>query len=79
MNFKVYSLMTIIGSALWCTILAWFGAKILGDQPQLLENPDLMIHVLKDRAFWFVGIILLLAFLYFLAMKLTAEPSKAKS
>lgn len=79
MNFKVYSIMTIIGSALWCWILAWFGAIVIGDQPHLLENPDLMIHVLKEKAFWFVGIILVLAFLYFLVMKLTAGPSKVET
>ena len=32
MNFKTYSLMTIAGSALWCSVLAWFGAEVIGDQ-----------------------------------------------
>nr|NIN19516.1 DedA family protein [Candidatus Aminicenantes bacterium]NIN43415.1 DedA family protein [Candidatus Aminicenantes bacterium]NIN86160.1 DedA family protein [Candidatus Aminicenantes bacterium]NIR06996.1 DedA family protein [Candidatus Aminicenantes bacterium]NIT24342.1 DedA family protein [Candidatus Aminicenantes bacterium] len=75
MNFKVYSIMTVIGAGLWCWILAWFGAEVIGDQPQLLENPAEMVHVLKEKALWFVGLILLLAFLYFLVMKLTAKDS----
>jgi membrane protein DedA with SNARE-associated domain len=75
MNFKIYSIMTIVGAGIWCWILAWFGAKVIGDQPHLLDHPEEMVHVLKDKALWFIGLILLLAFLYFLVMKLTAKPS----
>ncbi|HEX9757313.1 MAG TPA: DedA family protein [Nitrospiria bacterium] len=75
MNFKIYSAMTILGSAIWCWILAWFGAKVIGDQPNLLNDPAEMVHVLKERALWFVGLILLIALLYFLALKLTAKPA----
>jgi len=74
MNFKVYSLMTIAGSAVWCTVLAWFGAKVIGDRPELLDDPQKMIQVLSGRFHWFAGLILLLAVLYILVMRLTAKP-----
>lgn len=75
MNFLTYSVMTVTGSALWCAVLAWFGVQVIGDQPQLLEDPVQMIHVLKTRALWFVGLILALCALYFTVMRLTARPS----
>jgi membrane protein DedA with SNARE-associated domain len=73
----VYLLVTTAGSALWCTVLAWFGAHVIGDQPQLLDNPEQMILVLKSRAWWFVGLILLLCALYVLVMRLTGKPAPA--
>jgi len=73
MNFRIYSVMTLIGSALWCAVLAWFGQRVLGDQPQLLDDPGLMIAVLKERSLWFVGLVLLFCILYFAYLRLTAK------
>jgi membrane protein DedA with SNARE-associated domain len=75
MDFRIYSIMTIIGSALWCAVLAWFGLRVLGDQPQLLEDPALMIHVLKERSLWFVGLVLALGLLYVGYLRLTEQPA----
>ena len=62
MPFGRFSLMTLLGSFTWCTILAWFGARVLADQPRLLEDPEALVHVLKDKLIWFVvGTVLLLA------------------
>ncbi|HEY5594042.1 MAG TPA: DedA family protein [Nitrospiria bacterium] len=77
MNFKTYSLMTIAGSALWCSVLAWFGAKVIGDRPELLDDPQQMIQVLSGRFHWFAGLILLLTVLYVVVMRLTAKPESA--
>lgn len=77
MNFKTYSLMTIAGSAIWCWVLAWFGAKVIGDRPELLDDPQQMILVLADRSHWFVGLVLLLVILYLIVMRLTAKPESA--
>ena len=79
MDFKTYSLMTITGSAVWCSVLAWFGAEVIGDRPELLNDPQQMIQVLSDRFRWFVGLILLLAGLYIIVMRLTAKPEPARS
>jgi membrane protein DedA with SNARE-associated domain len=79
MPIGIYLLVTTAGSALWCTVLAWFGAHVIGDQPQLLDDPGQMIAVLKTRAWWFVGLVLLLCALYVVVMRLTAKPAPANS
>ena len=78
MDFKTYSLMTVTGSTVWCAVLAWFGAEVIGDRPELLNDPQQMIQVLSERFHWFVGLILLLAVLYILVMRLTAKPEPAR-
>ena len=55
MSFPVFSTMTLLGSAVWSTVLAWFGAEVLGDRPDLLKDPDALVHVLKDKLIWFVA------------------------
>ncbi|HUK57219.1 MAG TPA: DedA family protein [Nitrospiria bacterium] len=77
MDFKMYSLMTLAGSAVWCTALGWFGAEVIGDRPELLDDPQQMMRVLADRFHWFVGLILLLTGLYIVVMRLTAKPEPA--
>jgi len=71
MNFRLYSLMTIAGSALWCAVLAWFGQQVLGDQPRLLDDPALMIAIVKERSLWFLGLVALLGAAYFAYLRLT--------
>ena len=62
MPFGRFSVMTLLGSGLWCTVLAWFGARVLADQPNLLHDPDALMHVLKARLAWLViGALVLLA------------------
>jgi membrane protein DedA with SNARE-associated domain len=79
MPIGTYLLVTTAGSALWCTVLALFGARVIGDQPQLLNDPGQMIAVLKMRAWWFVGLVLLLCALYVVVMRLTAKPAPSDS
>jgi membrane protein DedA with SNARE-associated domain len=79
MPVRTYLLVTTAGSALWCTVLAWFGARVIGDQPQLLDDPGQMIAVLKMRAWWFVGLVVLLCALYVVVMRLTARPGPSKT
>ncbi len=75
MPFGMYSLMTVIGAALWCWVLAWFGGSLLGDQPDLVNNPAQMVHVLKQKSFMVGGGALVLCALYVMVMKLTAKPA----
>ena len=77
MNFKIYSLMTIVGSALWCWVLAGFGTRVIGDRPELLNDPGQLMSVLTDRFHWFVGLILILVILYVVVMRLTGKPTSA--
>src|SRR5438105_10162850 len=43
MDFKVFSMVTVVGSAIWCWILAWLGAQAYHKEPQLLSDPEAMI------------------------------------
>lgn len=64
MPFGLFSAMTLLGSAVWCTVLAWFGARVLADQPRLLEDPEALVHVLKAKLLWFVAAAVVLFALY---------------
>jgi len=64
MPFGVFSLMTLAGSAVWSTVLAYFGARVLGDQVDLLADPLGLEHVLRRKLLWFVAAAALLLALY---------------
>ena len=66
MNFRVFSVMTLAGSFVWSTVLAWFGARVLADQPRLLEDPAALSHVLKEKLLWFVIAAVVMLALYVL-------------
>src|SRR5579862_2255499 len=48
--FGVFSLMTIIGSGVWCTVLAFFGKKVIGSQKDLIDNPLALVHAMKSQS-----------------------------
>lgn len=73
MNFWVFSVVTIAGSALWCTVLAYLGHKAFLAQPDLLSNPDALVHFIKAQSFWIVLFVAVLAVLYILMLRLTAK------
>ena len=64
MPFGRFSFSTLLGSFAWSAVLAWFGAQVLGDQPDLLKSPDALIHVLKQKLLWFIGAAAVLFVLY---------------
>jgi membrane protein DedA with SNARE-associated domain len=72
-----YSIMTILGSAAWCTVLAIFGQKVLGDQPDLMQNPDALMHALKAKSHIVAAAVLVVAVLYFVVMRMTRKPNTA--
>ena len=63
-NFFVFSLATITGSALWCSALAWFGAKIGKEHPQLLNSPENLMATMREEMHLLIPGILLLILLY---------------
>lgn len=69
MRFVPFSIVTTVGAGLWCFILAWWGEQVLGDQPKLIEDPDAMVEVLKAKMLWFVGAIVVLGALFFVATR----------
>ena len=76
MPFGVFSAMTILGSAIWCSVLAWFGQKAI--TPEMLGDPAQMVHALKAQSHLFLAGVLVLCVLYFLVMRLTAKPQPAR-
>ena len=77
MPFGVYSLMTVVGATLWCAVLAWFGGAILGDQPDLVQDPKRLVQVMQARSYLIGGFAVLVCALYIGVMWMTAKPSSA--
>jgi membrane protein DedA with SNARE-associated domain len=73
MPFLSYSLMTIVGSGIWCAVLAWFGQKVLGADPKLIEDPEAMSHAIKSNMLWIVGAVVALALLYFAMLRMSQK------
>ncbi len=73
MNFWIFSAVTIVGSAIWCTVLTYLGAQAYHAQPDLLQNRDGLIHLMKAKSFTIVLFIAVLAVLYLLVLRLTAK------
>jgi membrane protein DedA with SNARE-associated domain len=76
MKFGVFSLVTTVGSALWCWILAYLGGQAYRRQPDLLSNPDAMVHFIKAQSLWIVILALAFGALYFLVMRLMQKSHK---
>jgi membrane protein DedA with SNARE-associated domain len=78
MRFLPYSVMTLIGSALWCTVLTWFGVHVLGSEPKLIEDPNAMITVLHTKSREIALAVLVLALLYFATVRMTSKSQKSE-
>jgi len=77
MRFVPFSIVTTVGAGLWCYILAWWGMKVLGDEPKLIEDPEAMVRVIKDKMLWFIGAIVVLGILFMVATRKRREPNQA--
>jgi membrane protein DedA with SNARE-associated domain len=64
MNFRTFSIMTIVGAGLFNGALAWFGIKVLGDQPALMHDPSALRHALESKSYWLIGFALVVGALY---------------
>ncbi len=72
-----FSLSTITGAFFWCWILSWYGRETIGGSPQLLESPEEMVAVMKDKLQWFIfGVLALLA--AYLAVKIVSVQIQKK-
>jgi membrane protein DedA with SNARE-associated domain len=74
MKYRTFSLMTLLGSFAWSVVLAWFGARVLGGEPRLMQDPDALVHVLKTKLVWFVGAAAVLLVLYIVVDLLGRRP-----
>jgi membrane protein DedA with SNARE-associated domain len=66
MRFRTFTTMTLAGSLLWSTVLAWFGAQVLGEERQLLQDPNALVRVLKHKLVWFMAAAVVMLVLYVL-------------
>jgi membrane protein DedA with SNARE-associated domain len=44
-----FSIVTTVGAGIWCGVLSWYGAAVLGDAPELLSSPDLLVATIKAK------------------------------
>ena len=70
MNVTMFSIVTVTGSALWCAVLAYLGRMAYQQQPDLLSNPDALIHFIKAQSHWIVILAAVLAVLYIGTLRL---------
>jgi membrane protein DedA with SNARE-associated domain len=73
MNFAVFSAMTIIGSFIWCWVLAEFGRRAI--TAEMMADPVQMVAQLKAQSHWIVAFVVVFGLLYFVSLKLTAAKS----
>src|SRR3954469_17738113 len=64
MDFKKFSIMTILGAGLFCAALAWFGRQVLGGHPELMHDPAAMMAVIKEKSHYLIGFALIIGALY---------------
>ena len=79
MNFTSFSWMTILGAGLFNGALAWFGIRVLGDQPALMNDPGAMITVLKAKSHYLIGFALVIGALYVLMTWMQKRASAKKA
>jgi len=74
MPFGIFSLMTVVGSGIWCWVLAYLGQRAYRAQPDLVSNPEAMVHFIKGQSFWIVVSVVGFAVLYLVALRLMRRP-----
>src|SRR5437867_3672207 len=70
MNFGVFSLVTIAGSALWCSILAYLGDKAYRLEPELFTSPEALVRFIHGQSRGILLVIVVFAALYMLTLRL---------
>jgi membrane protein DedA with SNARE-associated domain len=70
MNYLSYSIYTLLGSALWCAVLAWVGVK--AGQDTALMNGELHRIVI-----WLIGGLAVLGVIYYLFVHRQMKAKKA--
>ena len=65
--------MTVLGAFVWCSVLTWFGARITAAHPDLMNDPEALVRMVKQEGQWIVIAVLVLCALYILVMRLTSR------
>ncbi len=62
MNFWHFSWTTIVGSAIWCSVLCWFGPRII--TPEMFNDADSMVKAMKHQTHMVALLVFVIAALY---------------
>ena len=79
MGFLKFSILTTVGAAIWCSVLAWLGGKVgahlqaAGKDP--LHDGAAIIAAVKHESLLIVLVVAGIAVLYFVMLKITAARS----
>jgi membrane protein DedA with SNARE-associated domain len=77
MNFPVFSLVTVLGSAISCSILAYLGHRAYLVEPELLTNPEALVHFIRGQSGGILLVVTVFAALYMLTVRLMKPNSRA--
>ena len=68
LNFRSFSVASVAGSFFWCLILSYWGEKVIGSHPELLNSPEEMMHAVRSEMSWFVVGVVVFILLYSLVV-----------
>jgi membrane protein DedA with SNARE-associated domain len=76
MNFKIFSAMTLLGSLISCSILAYLGVRAQRVAPDLLQDPEGLVHFVRSQTKWLLLVVMAFAALYILSMWLSKREAE---
>ncbi len=79
MSFGKFSLLTILGAALWCSVLAWLGEKVGAELRAAGKDPldaAELVAAVKQQSHWIVGAVLVVCALYFVGVKMSGRGAR---
>ena len=81
MGFLKFSVLTTVGAAIWCTVLAWLGGRV-GDKLRAEDkdslDPVALVAAVKHESHWIIAAVLVVCVLYFVGMKLSSSREDAR-
>ncbi|MEO7318310.1 MAG: DedA family protein [Chthoniobacteraceae bacterium] len=81
MGFLKFSILTTVGAAIWCSVLAWLGGRV-GDKLRAEGknplDPEAIVAAVKHESFWIIVAVFVVCVLYFVGMKLTSAKEDAR-
>ena len=78
MPFGGFSVVTTVGAAVWCAVLAWAGERAARLHPDLLSDPAALVRAIKADTLWIVGACVALAAGYLVMLRLTGAPGRVQ-
>lgn len=75
MRFGYFSLLTSVGAFIWCSVLAWFGPRVI--TPEMLQDPESMKLALKAQMNYVLGLVFLMCALYAVFLVMVRRQKKS--